>query len=175
MVHIVQLISQFATGILLITGSLSKLLNFRWFTGVLKKYEIIPGGFVRIVAFAVTLLELVIGVSLFRSRWLPWPAYAAGGLFLTFTFIICVSLARGKFHIECGCGSFWKKTMIGWHLVSRNLGLTGLALLSPAAHADGVQRIYPWLFILSLALICLPLIPRRTCTENEVTLLGQPS
>lgn len=162
MIHNIRIVSRCVIGVVLLLGSLTKWANFGWFVGVLKKYDLAPRQTAVISAFSIALLELVIGILLLVGRWLPWSAYTALGLFLVFALAISVNLVRGKF-IECGCNGFWKKTRIGWQLVSRNLGLSGLAFLSGVAEVWLVSHLCSWIFVLSLALVAVPFLPKRVC------------
>lgn len=70
---------------------------------------------------------------------------------------ISVNLAKGRFEIDCGCG-FWGKSKIGWHLVLRNLGFAGLAIVSGALWS--ITHLYVWIFFLSVFLVLVPVFPR---------------
>lgn len=163
MVLNLQNVSSFVIGAILITGALTKLLNFRWFVGVLKKYDLTPPAVVNLVGLGIAFLELAAGIMLVLRRWLPWSAYGAWGLFLIFTGAVIVSIVRGKFDIECGCNNPRKKTRVGWGLVFRNVGLMGLALLSSASAIRYLERVYPWIFLASMTMVLVPFLPRRRC------------
>lgn len=161
--YYVQTASRIIVGTILVLGALTKWLNLGWFVGVLKKYELTPRLALKPVAIFIPFLELTVGIMLLLGRWSPWAVYSALSLFLIFTGAVSVNLARGKFDIECGCNGLWKKARIGWHLILRNLGLTGFALLSSGDAIRPWERIYPWLFLLSVTMVLAPFLPKRSC------------
>lgn len=159
MLHTIQLISRYSVGIILLVGSISKLANMEWFIGVLRRYNLAPRDSDVVMALAIAIAELALGLFLIAGEWLPWSVYIALFLFLIFTVAITINLIRGRF-IECGCGGFWKRGTIGWQLVLRNLGLSGLALLSNKGGLWLVSHA-AWIFALSVTFVALPLLPKR--------------
>lgn len=159
MIHGVEFFSRYVVGVLLLFGSIFKWANFPRFVRSLENYELMPPQMAGLAAFFVASLELFIGVALLLAWWLPWSAYGALTLFFVFTFAISVNLAKGKFEMDCGCG-FWGKSKIGWHLVVRNLGLAGLAIVSGALWS--ITHLYVWIFFLSIALVLVPVFPKLT-------------
>ena len=161
----IQSISGVLTGLILLFAAFAKAWRFPWFIAVLNKYRLTPqvasGG----IAAIVLALELVIGAALLFRWWLPWSGYSALGLFAVFTGAVAVNLLRGRFTLDCGCGSMWRKTKIGWHLVLRNLGLAGLTLLAIGGSNHFFSSSYAYIaaFGLSVSLVMIPLIPQRAC------------
>lgn len=164
-VHILSLVSSTLIGAILAVGAVIKFLSFRWFVGVIRKYDLAPWGTEALVALLVTSFELMVGVLLLVRGWLPWMAYGALVLLLAFTTVVFASLVRGKFDIACGCNAIRKNTRIGWHIVLRNLGLAGLVWLTIDGAGRSILGIYvPLLvFVVSLVLVSLPFITKRSC------------
>ena len=108
--------SRLITGGVLVLTSLSKLMEFKWFKGVLLSYELVPKRLAPATAVLVVGMELVSGVLLLAGRLAPWPAYAAAGLFACFAGTIGINLVRGRFDVACGCSALWKNEKIGWQL-----------------------------------------------------------
>ncbi len=162
MIQLVEFVSRYAIGVLLVIGSLAKWANFPQFVDTLKKYELAPSWAANSTAFMVALFELGVGAALFFKPTAPGATYGALCLFSIFTAAILINVFKGRFDMECGCG-FWGKSRIGWHLVLRNLGLSGLAAISGGLDLGMASRLYPAAFLLSVALISVPLFPKLTC------------
>lgn len=126
----ITLASRLFLGTLLLLTSVSKLLSFGWFVKSLADYDLIHRKLAAPVSVLVVIAELTAGVLLLSGSFLHLASYIALGLFCCFGAAVSVSIARGKFDIECGCFSLRKKAKIGWHLLFRNLSLAGLAIIS---------------------------------------------
>jgi hypothetical protein len=142
---------------------------------VLRKYDLAPRRAVAACAFGITLLESCIGVSLFLPRLVPLSAYAALCVLMLFTIAMSVSMARGKLNIECGCNGFWKKTRIGWYLIVRNLGISGLAFLASERGMAKSEEFSPWIFLLCVALIVVPQATVRSQSMPPSVLHASPN
>jgi len=147
-----------------VASSASKLLDFRWFAGALAAYELAPKKLARTAAAGVVTVEGASGVLLVAAKLMPWPAYAAAGLFACFAVAIGINLVRGRFNVACGCSALWKNSKIGWHLLIRNLGLCGLALLSAERHFTPGS--VP-LLVAAIALTVGPLIVRVVLRRRQ--------
>lgn len=163
-----QTFARWAIGAILLVGSITKLLDFEWFAGVLAKYRLAPRAANKLVAFLIVSVELVAGIALLPSRWLPWSAYSASATFFLFTLAISINLARGNFDIPCGCNGFWKKTKVGWHLIFRNVGLTGLALFCGESASLAITRVSILFFILSLGLFTVSFSRRLPAAVSSI-------
>src|SRR6266705_2293778 len=156
----VEAVSQFVIGALFLIAASSKLIAFKWFAETLASYRLLPSRLTNFFAALVVLAEAVSGILLLAGALMPWAAYAATALLLCFTTSIAINLAKGRFSIECGCFSLWKKSKVGWLLLFRNLGLLGLALLSTWPRHESPTLIPGGLFIAFLALSVIPLFYR---------------
>lgn len=176
MLRHIQVASTVTLGLVLTAAALGKWLNFRWFVGVLAKYGLVPRGSLKPVAFAIASLETILGPTLLLRVGLPWSADCASGLFLVFGTVIALSLARGKIDIDCGCTGLWKKAKVRWPLVSRNLGLAGLAFLSGRGGAWAGERVHPWIFAGSALLTVAAFFPRqcRGPRDRSAGIPGRP-
>lgn len=164
MTHTIQLVAGFLIGAVLLSGSIIKWANFPQFVDSIRKYQLTPKSVSAIVAFIVALGELVAGVSLVTRRLPEWGAYIALALFLLFAGAVFINVLRGKFDLECGCG-MWGKSRIGWQLVLRNLGLSGLAVLAAAILVSSSPWTLVSAFVASLVLVILPVIPKTPCHQ----------
>lgn len=149
--------SRLIVGVLLLLASLSKLFRFSWFVRALVEFQIVPRRFSFFTALTVFLAESITGVLLTWGRHARLAAYSAVVLFGCFIAAIAINLARGRFDIECGCLTFWKKARLGWHLLFRNVGFAGLALLSTLPDDGGIATIPTGFFFFFLALSVVPL------------------
>lgn len=164
------IVSRLLAGAILLVASSTKCLNFRWFVRILEKYDLAPRQAVRLCAHAIVASELAVGTALLFGWRLPFSAYAALGLFLLFTAAISINLARGRFDIECGCASFWRRAKIGWHLVFRNLGLAGFAAL--AGGGTFIGRFSAYVFASCVILVLVPFLPSRSRNNESEARLG---
>lgn len=161
----IEIISRLLIGTIFTVGSLTKLLKLPWFLAVVGKYAVIPRWAVGFVGVGIPFVELLVGFCLLVGRLRPWSAYAAVALILIFTLGVVINLARGKIDTECGCNSFYKKR-IGWHLVFRNMGLAGIAVLSAGHESGWIVFLYPWIFSISLLLVIVPVILAPRCNAR---------
>lgn len=137
--------------LLLGISGFQKVRNLREFQSVLKHYELMPAGFVPLIAVAVIAAELCVPVLLFISMTsaLILAAVLLGG----YAFGIAVNLLRGRTHIDCGCSLNTKTDQrIHWGMVARNVvlvfaAMAGLLLMSNNALALNGH----WLETVSLA------------------------
>jgi hypothetical protein len=156
----IGLLARIMVGVILLGGSVSKLLAFRWFVKTLASYKLVPEGMVTLSALAVVLGELVVGTLAIAGKLQPWTSYSAVGLFACFTVALVVNLVRGRFDLKCGCHGLWKKDRVGWQLVFRNLGLSGLALLALVRTEQSSLLLSVALFTLALVLSLSPFLLR---------------
>jgi hypothetical protein len=101
------------------------------FAGVVANYRILPAALVPGAAVAMPALSLAASLLLVVA---PVAGVVLGlGLMAVFTGAVWINLARGRGHIDCGCGGADGQRISGG-LVVRNvvlLGLLGGALLAP--------------------------------------------
>lgn len=150
MIH-VGLYARVIEGVLLLSAGVSKLLAFEWFISVLKKYHIFPAKLAKPIGVLIILAEVLFGVFFLWGIFLRWTVFAGVVLFVSFMLAVLTNLIRGRFDLECGCLGFRKGSKIGWHLLVRNLGFCGLAMLSLYPGIQAVSSLPVGLFALSLA------------------------
>jgi hypothetical protein len=165
----VAVISSIIISVLLLVASASKMLTFRWFVNTLAKYKLVPARIVGLSAIAVILGELSIGLLILSAWAQPWAAYGAVALFSFFSAALLTNLVRGRVDINCGCFGLWNKDKVGWQLVLRNMGFSGLALLSlwPNRSSDAILPFA--LFTISLVLIAAPIVVRALHRTHPTT------
>jgi hypothetical protein len=106
------------------------------FGGVVDNYDLLPHVLVAPVAFALPIAEGMIAAALpIPAAQQPWAEFAAGILLAVFAVAMGINIARGRRHIDCGCGDSRSRQPLRIGLVARNLVLAVLlaaAALSPA-------------------------------------------
>lgn len=141
----------FVAFVFIVSASL-KSTNLRAFAESFGDYRLVPGRLTLPSVCFLIAAEFGVGILLLSSKFLPWSIYAAVALLVVFFFAVLVNLARGRFNIKCGC--FASSRKIGWGLLVRNLGFSGLAIAS--IPAVGVRAI-ALLVTLSMGLLIVGL------------------
>jgi len=120
---------RFGVSLLLLVSAVAKLMEFGHFKKALLAHGLLPPAIASWISVCIPVLEFLIGCGLPIRAFTPVSEIMACGLFTSFGLFIAVSLLRGKNDTPCGCfGS--RSGRISWRLVSRNLTLAGLSLLS---------------------------------------------
>lgn len=115
--------------LLFVRAALHKLGDRYRFQGILADYALLPEGTLTVAAFAVPVIELAAAVMLIMPATRPVGAALAGTLLTGYAIAMAISLARGQYLMDCGCGG--APEPISWMLVARNAGL--VALIAPTA------------------------------------------
>jgi hypothetical protein len=126
-----QLVIRLGGALLLASAAWHKLRDFEDFRGVLADYRLLPASLVPAAAALVVVLECALGVGLLA---IPRAGLGAAGLLAGYALAIGANLARGRRHIDCGCGG-GRQPLSGW-LVARNL-VVSAALVGAAASSSG--------------------------------------
>lgn len=123
---VVELTVRAALALLLLVAAAHKLRDPGTFRATLAEYRLLPDAVVPAAAGMVIGVELAIAAALLV---LPAPGLVATALLLaTYAVAIGVNLARGRRHIDCGCGGPAARQPISGRLVARNLLLATAAL-----------------------------------------------
>jgi hypothetical protein len=117
--------------LLLAGAALAKLRDPGGFARALAGYRMLPAAALAPAARALPALELALAAGLLVLPGRGAPASAA--LFALYAAAIAWNLARGRRHIDCGCGGPGGRLPIQPALVARNLALVGAALAAGAA------------------------------------------
>jgi uncharacterized membrane protein YphA (DoxX/SURF4 family) len=105
-----------------------KLASLSSFTVQLSAYRVLPARFVRAGAVGIGVLETLVAAVLVIGTNVRFAAGCALVLLVMFTFAVVLNLRRGRTDLQCGCFGIVTET-IGWHLVIRNISLSGVALM----------------------------------------------
>ena len=122
-------------GLVFMLAAVQKMRHWRLLPGVIANYRLLPEGAVAPAASVLPPLELLLSIGLLSAQLQPWPELAAVALLLLFAGAMAVNIARGRVHIDCGCGQVFLAQHLSRSLVARNLVLAALLLPSfvPAA------------------------------------------
>jgi uncharacterized membrane protein YphA (DoxX/SURF4 family) len=128
----------FAGSILLMSGVI-KLLDLPEFENTVRKYAVVPSGFERSTATAITMAELVAAVSLLSGELVRVGAGLAAALFLLFIGAVALNMKRGV-ELDCGCfGLLWRE-VTGWPTILRDSVLLAAALVVAVSGAGVMLR-----------------------------------
>jgi len=109
-------------------AGVQKIRHYALLVGVVSNYKVLPEALAPWAARLLPPLELCLGVALLIPT--SGSGLVAAGLLLLFTAALITNLVRGRTYIDCGCFQSGLRQELGWELVWRNGGLTGLALYS---------------------------------------------
>lgn len=123
-----------ALACLLLAAGLHKLRRGAAFRAALADYRLLPARLTAPAAHGLAALELGTGLALLAAPLAGGAAALAAALFALYGAAVALNLARGRRHIDCGCGPAPRP--LGASLVARNALLVlaaGLAALPAAA------------------------------------------
>lgn len=121
---------------LFVTGGWHKLADFAYFERVIADYQVLPKSWSPWIARGLPLLELGAGLALLIPA-LHLSALATVTVLLcVYTAAICVNVARGRRELDCGCAGPGQQQKINGWLITRNLLLLSLAILSTLAQRE---------------------------------------
>lgn len=107
-------------GLIFLVAGVDKLRHRKLLPGVIANYRLLPAALVQPAAIALPPIELLVGLALlFGNR--PVAPLAAVALLLVFAGAMAINIARGRRHIDCGCGHAGLRQDLGWSMVARNL------------------------------------------------------
>lgn len=120
-------------GLVFLQAALAKLRHRELLAGVIANYRLLSPALTGPAALLLPPAELVVSLGLLLGgTWQPVQFVAALGaiaLLLVFAAAMGINIARGRSHIDCGCGRSQLRQPLSWLLVWRNLALA--ALLTP--------------------------------------------
>jgi len=123
-------------GLVFLLAAVQKAQHWRLLPGVIANYRLLSGWMVAPAAVLLPPLELLLAIGLLSAQVQPWPELAAIALLLLFAGAMAINVARGRVHIDCGCGQAFLAQHLSRSLVARNLVLAALllpSLMSPAS------------------------------------------
>lgn len=132
-------------GLVFLTAGIAKLRSHRIFPGVVANYRLLPQALVAPVAACLPYVEFIVGAGLLAG--LSLMTLPAVALLLVFAAAMAVNIARGRAHIDCGCGRSELRQPLSWTLVVRNVALS-LLLLPALFNTPGILSA-EWLIALA--------------------------
>jgi hypothetical protein len=161
-----DLIIRASLGLLFVVAAWHKLRDPRRFAATLGEYRLLPARFAPAAATCVVLAELGTVVAL--VRWPRGGATAAAALLAVYGSAIAINLARGRRHIDCGCGGPAARREIGAWMVARN-ALVAIAALAAAVLPMAAREMI-WLDACTIVGATAMLAACWTATDHLVTL-----
>ncbi|MGW8201948.1 MauE/DoxX family redox-associated membrane protein [Sphingomonas bisphenolicum] len=122
------LAASIAIGLLFLAGGVDQWRHRALLPGVIANYRLLPRRLIMPVARLLPVVEVATGAALLIGL-RPWPALLGIALLLLFAGAMAINIARGRGHIDCGCGHGALRHPIGWPLVVRNGALAALLAL----------------------------------------------
>jgi len=159
-----DLIIRAALGLLFVVAAWHKLRDPRRFAATLGEYHLVPARFAPAAAACVVLAELGTVVAL--VRWPRGGATAAAALLAVYGSAIAVNLARGRRHIDCGCGGPAANREIGAWMVARN-AVVAIAALAAAVLPMAAREMI-WLDACTIVAATAMLAACWTATDHLV-------
>lgn len=139
---VIGLAGALCVGLVFTHAGLVKLQHRQLMPGIVANYRLLPEALVGIVARALPVVELAIGLALLAGG-LRLAVLPAALLLIVFAGAMAINLRRGRSHIDCGCGRSDLRETLRWSLVSRNLALAAIVLtrLVPSAPASPLDLV----------------------------------
>ncbi len=105
-----------------------KLLDPVSFARDIDNYRMLPDAMIGIVALALPVAEIAIGLALVTGLHARGAAIVAALLLLAFAGGMVQAIARG-IDLDCGCFGHYVEAQVSWWTVGRNLTLTAFAAI----------------------------------------------
>ncbi len=106
------------------------------FGAALANYQLLPGGWTGVMAFALPGAELLVASAMLSSPGRTIGLWSASALSVTFAVAIAINIRRGRSDIDCGCGApAGPRSPLHWGLVIRSLVLAAVFLWCAVAPA----------------------------------------
>lgn len=125
-----------------------KLADRAAFARAVRDYRLLPGALAGGVAGGIAGVEAAVGAGLLVPGTASLAAAGGAGLLLVYSTAIAWNLARGRRHIDCGCGGPGHRRPLSARLLARN-GL--LVLACGLAATAGSRRPLVWVDLVSIA------------------------
>ena len=126
----------FFLALLFVRAAIHKLGDRYRFQVILADYDILPEGALAPASFVLPVLELGTAVLLLMPTTRAAGGALAGTLLAVYAIAMAISLARGRYLMDCGCGG--APEPISWLLVARNAALAGLIAPTAAGYTRGM-------------------------------------
>jgi len=131
--RVVTLVARVAVGCVFLFAAAGKIADPAEFALSIANYHTVPDGVASVMAAAMPLLEIVVGLSLVTGVHARGASVIATGMLVVFA----IAMAQAIVHdidVDCGCFGKAATARVGWTTVLRNVGLAlacVLVALSP--------------------------------------------
>jgi len=102
--RVLYTVARLILGGVFIYASIDKILHPAAFAEAVYNYQVLPDGFINLVAIVLPWLEFFLGTFLIIGFWMPGTAIISNLLLMTFMGALVFNLSRGL-DIHCGCFS----------------------------------------------------------------------
>jgi hypothetical protein len=119
-----HLVLRLGGALLLLGTAFAKLGDLTAFRDAVAEYALLPSRLAGVAASLLLAAEAAAGLVLLAPG--PAGALGAAALLVLYAAAVAVNLARGRRHIECGCGGPGGRRPLHGALVARNLAVAGL-------------------------------------------------
>jgi hypothetical protein len=123
-------------GLVFALAATQKAMHWRVLPGVITNYGLLPRAMAWPASAFLPPAELILAMLLLSAQLRPWPGLAAIALLALFALAMTINIARGRDHIDCGCGESFLRQTLSRTLVARNILLAALLVPSLAMTAD---------------------------------------
>jgi len=150
------LAASIAVGLVFLVAGIDQWRHRALLPGVIANYRLLPRRLILPAARLLPVVEVATGAALLIGL-RPLPTVVGIALLLLFAGAMAINIARGRGHIDCGCGHGALRHPIGWPLVARNAALaTLLALRLPAPPVfSAIDIATAFAAGVAIALLCL--------------------
>ncbi len=150
------LAASIAVGLFFLVAGIDQWRHRALLPGVIANYRLLPRRLIVPAARLLPVVEVATGAALLIGV-RPLPQLLGITLLLLFAAAMAINIARGRGHIDCGCGHGALRHAIGWPLVIRNGALAALlALRLPTPPAFGaIDLATAFAAGVAIALLCL--------------------
>lgn len=166
---ILRIIS-FAFALLFLSAAAHKISTKLQFRGIIEAYQVLPNGLVPLVAGAIPLFEVFLGLAWLSTVVQSWSGIivplATAMLLTAYGMVIGINLVRGRTYIDCGCGFSSAAgnnkgggdiQQLSGGLIVRNLALILAALITTLPSSERLLGIIDYFSAFS-ALVALVLL-----------------
>ncbi|MCU0870544.1 MAG: hypothetical protein MUF30_13275 [Burkholderiales bacterium] len=157
-----------ALALIVLAAAWHKFTDADAFLAALAAYRLLPARWVAPAAKALPAIELALALGVLVPPTRGAALVALAALFAVYGAAIGINLARGRSHIDCGCGG--DAHSLTWGLVGRNAVLALLALIAAGGIVD---REFEWLDAVTLVVGVLALYALYLMADEVLKQFGR--
>jgi hypothetical protein len=128
--EILALFCSMVVAVVFLTSGVMKLVDKKTFVAVVRDFALLPDSVATFLGTVLPYFEILIAVTLILDIYRGVLLGVAIVLLTSFATAVSINLLRGRSYISCGCFGAHENSPLTWSLVSRNLLLIGVAVVS---------------------------------------------